>query len=139
MYHIRTEAAFDSAHFLKGYKGKCSNLHGHRWRVTAEIKSDVLKTDTQTGGMVEDFGDIKHALREICDGMDHTFIYEKGSLKPETLEALKNEEFHLTEVPYRPTAENLAKDIFDRLKDKGFNMARVEVYETPDNRATYGE
>lgn len=139
MYYLRTEAAFDSAHFLKGYKGKCSNLHGHRWRVVAEFKSDVLKTDAQTGGMVEDYGVIKADLKCICDEMDHCFIYEKDSLKPETKKTLQEEGFRLFEKPYRPTAENIAADIFGQLKGKGFNVSKVEVYETPANCAVYEE
>ena len=47
MYTIKTEASFDSAHFLKGYQGKCSNLHGHRWRVVVEVQSEELKEDEQ--------------------------------------------------------------------------------------------
>lgn len=137
MYYIKTEAAFDSAHFLKGYKGKCSNLHGHRWRVVACIKAQKLLDDEQTGGMVADFGDIKSALKKICDDLDHCFIYEKGSLKSETIEALEAEEFKLVEVDFRPTAENLARYIFEILSGQDFEMDRVEVYETPGNCAVY--
>ena len=43
MYILETEQSFDSAHFLSGYEGKCSNLHGHRWRVVARIAMDELK------------------------------------------------------------------------------------------------
>ena len=43
MYYLKTESSFDSAHFLKGYDGKCRNLHGHRWRVVVEIAADQLK------------------------------------------------------------------------------------------------
>ena len=137
MYYIKTEAAFDSAHFLKGYKGKCSNLHGHRWRVVACVKAEELRSDEQTRGMVEDFGDIKGALKELCDDLDHCFIYEKGSLKSNTLEALQEEGFRIVEMEFRPTAENLAKYIFEYLAGKGFVMHEVEVYETPGNCAVY--
>ena len=137
MYYIKTEAAFDSAHFLKDYKGKCSNLHGHRWRVMACVKSETLRDDEQTRGMVADFGDIKTELKALCDQMDHCFIYEEGSLKNETLEALNAEGFRMVELPFRPTAENLAKYIFDVLAEKGYDMHRVEVYETPGNCAVY--
>lgn len=139
MYYIKTEAAFDSAHFLKGYDGKCSNLHGHRWRVVAYLKAEELKTDEQNRGMVEDFGDIKAALKELCDELDHCFIYEEGSLREETVKALDAEDFRFVRVAFRPTAENLAKYIFDVLGRQGFAMHRVEVYETPDNCATYEE
>lgn len=50
MYILKTEAAFDSAHFLHGYNGKCSNIHGHRWIIEAEICSEKLIEEGQTRG-----------------------------------------------------------------------------------------
>ena len=43
MYLLETEAAFDAAHFLSNYNGKCKNIHGHRWRVIATIKGEVME------------------------------------------------------------------------------------------------
>ena len=139
MYYLKTECSFDSAHFLKGYVGKCSNIHGHRWRVVAEIKGERLSEEPQTRGMLVDFSDIKSALKEICDYLDHAFIIEAGSLMSKTQAALKEEGFRLIEVPFRPTAENLAMHIFGELKEKGFDVSRIEVYETPANCAVYKE
>ena len=51
MYILETEQSFDSAHFLSGYEGKCSNLHGHRWRVVARIAMDELNKEGQTRDM----------------------------------------------------------------------------------------
>ena len=42
MYILKTEASFDSAHFLAGYNGKCSNLHGHRWKIVLEVQTEEL-------------------------------------------------------------------------------------------------
>ena len=47
MYILKTEASFDSAHFLAGYEGKCSNIHGHRWKIILEVKTEELKDDVQ--------------------------------------------------------------------------------------------
>ncbi len=138
MYYLKSEAAFDSAHFLSGYDGKCKNLHGHRWKVVAEIKGETLSNEKQTRGMVIDFSGLKSALKDICDSLDHSFIYEEGSLKARTIEALKDEDFRLISVPFRPTAENFAKHFYDLLINKGFKVNKVEVYETPNNSATYG-
>jgi len=63
MYYLKTESSFDSAHFLKGYNGKCRNLHGHRWRVVVEIAADQLKDEGQTRGMLVDFSDLKMPWR----------------------------------------------------------------------------
>ena len=139
MYFLKTEQSFDAAHFLHGYQGKCSNLHGHRWRVVAEIRSDILSHSPQTRGMVVDFGDLKAALKSICDHLDHCLIYEDGSLKSKTVQALEEEGFRLVTVPFRPTAEHLSAWIYQQLKDGGYPVDRVEVYETPNNCAAYEE
>ena len=138
MYYLTAEASFDGAHFLSGYEGKCSNLHGHRWRVILKIKSDELKPDGQQRGMVVDFGDVKKALKEETDFFDHTFIYEKDTLKPVTEAALNEEGFLMRIVDFRPTAENFSKYFYDRFTEKyGFDVAEVTVYETPNNMASY--
>ena len=54
MYQLKTEADFDSAHFLSGYTGKCSNIHGHRWHVEIEIESRKLEKNGQEHGMLVD-------------------------------------------------------------------------------------
>lgn len=137
MYELKTEQSFDAAHFLKGYEGKCSNIHGHRWRVVAQVRAEHLSQEPQTRGMVVDFGDLKGALKEICDRLDHSLIYESGSLKEGTVQALLGEGFRLVAVDFRPTAENFAHHIFRMLQQKGYPMHRVEVYETPNNCAAY--
>lgn len=137
MYILKTKAAFDSAHFLSGYEGKCRNIHGHRWQIEAEIASEKLIGGGQKRGMVADFGDIKRDLKALADEFDHTLIYEKGTLRSTTVAALQEENFKLTEVDFRPTAENFAEYFYDRLSALGYNVSSMIVYETPDNCATF--
>lgn len=137
MYTLKTEAAFDSAHFLSGYDGKCSNLHGHRWTVSVEIMSDELVSEGQLCGMVVDFGDLKRDLKMLVDAYDHAFIYEEGSLKDTTIAALYEENFRLISVKFRPTAENFARFFYECLEEKGYAVKCVTVYETPNNCASY--
>ena len=139
MYILKTEAAFDSAHFLYGYEGKCRNIHGHRWKIEAEICSEELISEGQTRGMIIDFGDFKKALKNIADSLDHKLIYEQGSLKPATEQALSDEGFAMIKVDFRPPAENFSRYIFGLLKDRGMPVKRVTVYETPANCAVYEE
>ncbi|KIR03065.1 Queuosine biosynthesis QueD, PTPS-I [Lachnospiraceae bacterium TWA4] len=139
MFYLTTEMSFDAAHFLKDYNGKCRNLHGHRWRVIAKIAKEELEKAGQLRSMVIDFGDLKDALKEVTDYFDHSLIYEKDSLKPKTLEALIEEEFVLREVPFRPTAEEFSRYFFNQLKNQGFPVKSLTVYETPGNCATYEE
>ncbi len=139
MYYLKTENHFDAAHFLKGYEGKCSNIHGHRWRVVAAVKSESLCDEGQTRGMVVDFGDLKQDLKRVCREFDHCLIYEAGSLKKMTLAAFAEEGFKVVEVPFRPTAEHFSRFFFERLRDLGYLVHQVQVYETPNNCAVYGE
>ncbi len=139
MYKLRTEAHFDAAHFLWNYEGKCRNIHGHRWRIIAEISADDVQNGGREDGMVIDFGDFKKLLKAEADKLDHSLIYEKGSLGDKLLAALKEESFALNEVDFRPTAENFAKYFYYRLTVSGYSVSSVTVYETPENCAVYEE
>ena len=137
MYILKTEASFDSAHFLAGYEGKCSNIHGHRWKIILEVKTEELKDDVQHRGMYVDFGDLKKDLKEIVDYLDHCLIIETGSLKETTLKALQDENFRIIQFAFRPTAENMAKYFYDKMIGRGYRVKQITVYETPNNAASY--
>ncbi len=139
MYYLKTTAAFDSAHFLSGYNGKCANLHGHRWTIEVTAAQEELQAEGQCRGMVIDFGDLKKAVRCIADDFDHATIYEEGTLKDATIAAFKDEGFRLIALPFRPTAECFAKHIYGLLKAEGIPVKSVTVYETPENCAVYEE
>lgn len=139
MYGLKTESSFDAAHFLTDYHGKCENLHGHRWRVVAYLAQEKLWNEGTHKDMVIDFGEFKHVLRELTEELDHSFIVEEGSLMPETLACLEKEGFALSMMPFRTTAENLARYFYDRMADSGLSISQVEVYETPNNCAIYYE
>ena len=87
--------------------------------------------------MVLDFGDFKREVRALAETLDHTFIVEEGSLKPQTLACLEDEGFTLSIVPFRSTAENLAHWFSDRLVERGLPVSQVDVYETRSNCAIY--
>ena len=137
MYYLKTSAAFDSAHFLSGYEGKCANIHGHHWIIEAVISGEALQESGVQRGMLIDFGDIKREVRALADSFDHALIYEENTLKKATIDALCAENFHLIPIPFRPTAENFAMHFFTILKAKDFPVKNVTVYETPENCATY--
>lgn len=139
MYYLKSEESFDSAHFLANYEGKCKNIHGHRWRVQVEIMEDSLHTRNHLDGMVVDFKTVKRDLKKVVEGLDHALIIEKGSLKPLTLTALRNEGFCIVELDFRPTAERFAKYFFDQMAGRGYCVKSVTVFETPNNCASYEE
>ena len=139
MYKLKTKASFDSAHFLKDYEGKCSNIHGHRWTVEIEVGAETLESDTQNRGMVVDFSNLKKDLRELADHFDHSLIMEIGSLRQATEDALIAENLRIVKVDFRPTAENFAKYIYDEMTSRGYKVIEASVYETPNNVASYYE
>ena len=102
------------------------------------VGDEKLVESGEKRGMVIDFSDLKSAVRALAKDFDHTLIYEKGSLKPSTVDSLKSEGFSLKEVPFRPTAENFARHFYKALAEK-LPVRRVTVYETPDNCAEYEE
>ena len=137
MYTLQTSACFDSAHFLKGYEGKCSNIHGHRWTVEVTVAAQELEAEGQTRGMVVDFKTLKQALTELTDELDHKLIIEEDSLKATTKDVLLGEGFQMVELPFRPTAENLSEYFFDEMEEKDYQVILVKVYETPNNCAAF--
>ena len=63
MYKITVEQHFDAAHALRGYKGKCETLHGHRFRVVVRVKASRLDDI----GLTYDFTELKSQLKAILD------------------------------------------------------------------------
>ncbi len=137
MYFLQSEASFDAAHFLKGYDGKCKNIHGHRWRIVVKLSGDRLIPTGPKSGMLLDFGDLKAALNSLADEFDHALLVEAGTLKESTVKALQDEDFRLIFLPFRTTAENFSRYFYERLTKMGLTPSEVQVYETPNNCAIY--
>lgn len=141
MFIVKSEIQFDMAHYLSGYEGKCSNIHGHRYRLIVEVAKETLHTEGQLRGMVDDFGNIKSILKEIADYFDHKLVLEdndEGRALGAKYEEL-NTGFDLRYVPYRTTAEEMARHCYQMIRDKGLNVAQVELFETPTNSCIYRE
>ena len=123
MYEISVGAAFEAAHFIAGYDGKCARLHGHNWTVEAV----VVGSELDGLGMLVDFKILKAELNRVLAEFDHRFLNE--------LEAFSQE---------NPTAENLARKIFERLKTSDIfsgatKLHAVKVCESPNSCVTYHE
>lgn len=137
MFKIRSEIQFDTAHYLSGYQGKCSNIHGHRYRLVATFAAEKLHPDGQLRDMVEDFNVVKQALREIEETFDHKLVVEDNDEGRRLVRELSG--YSVVLVPYRATAERMAQDIYRRLRDKGLPVCEVELFETPTNSCIYSE
>ena len=123
MYVVSVQAHYDSAHFLRRYKGKCEKLHGHRYVVEAALLAEELNE----AGLAYDFVDVKKHLRELAARFDHENLNE---LPP------------FTEI--EPSAENQARFFFDELKTRMPDRMKdallyTRVWETPTQWAQYSE
>ena len=141
MFILKNEIQFDTAHYLSGYEGKCSNIHGHRYRLVAELASETLQPSGQCRGMVADFGDVKKEMQRIAEQYDHKLLIEDNADGRAVAEALAKvpNQFAIVMVPYRPTAEEMSRDIYQQMKTAGYPVYSVELYETPTNSCKYME
>jgi 6-pyruvoyltetrahydropterin/6-carboxytetrahydropterin synthase len=122
MYELSIEVGFAAAHQLRGYKGKCENLHGHNWRVQISVSAERLNEID----IAIDFHDLKKIAQEVVAPLDHAFL---------------NDVFPFTEK--NPSSENIAKWIYDSLKKKindgNLRTAAVTVWESESASASYYE
>ncbi len=134
MLTIRKECRFEAAHLLNGHPGECRNLHGHTYRVVVE----VAQRPDEDGDMVMDFKDLKAVLRDvILDRFDHAFLYDQRAPEEREIAAvLSRLELRAVPLPFRTTAENLARHFFEALAER-VAVICVSVYETPESCAEY--
>lgn len=120
MYRISIEQHFDAAHFLRGYRGKCEALHGHRFGVVVKVEAAGLDDI----GLAYDFTVLKQHLGEILAAFDHTC---------------------LNDVPpfdrINPSSENVAVTVYERLLPSlagaPVTLSSVEVWESPLTGVAY--
>ncbi len=131
MYRVTREVDFCYGHRLLNYNGKCKYLHGHNGRAVIAIESDAL----DERGMVLDFTDIKQAVSKWVDEhLDHRMILHRDDPAARVL-ADMGEPLYLMDA--NPTAENIARLIYDITARQGFPIVEVRLWETPRCFATY--
>ena len=131
MYKVTKEIHFCYGHRLMNYDGKCAHPHGHNGKIEIELAS--LKLDAR--GMVYDFGDIKEIIQKWVDReLDHQMILKKDDPLVKILKDLGEPSFLMDE---NPTAEALAKLIFDYAQSKKLPISRVTFWETQSSSASY--
>jgi 6-pyruvoyltetrahydropterin/6-carboxytetrahydropterin synthase len=125
MYEVTVEDSFAAGHYLRNYKGKCENPHGHNYKVRVTLQGREL----DQAGLLLDFKDLKTVMKPTIDRLDHQMMNDIEPFK--TL---------------NPSAENLAKYFFDEtnLRLKSATSGRVSVkvvtiWETDTTTATYFE
>jgi len=131
MFRVSREIDFCYGHRLLNYEGKCRHLHGHNGRAIITIEASQL----DARGMVLDFSDIKDVVsRWIDEELDHRMLLRRDDPVVPLLEGL-GEPMHLMDV--NPTAENIARLIFDYTAARRFPVVEVRLWETPRCYATY--
>ncbi len=137
MLTVTKSVKFDAAHVLTNHQGLCKNLHGHTYRVEAS----VTQPPHDTSDMVIDFKDLKQTCEEvILARFDHAFMYNSESpAESEIAAVVMKYGMRAVALPYRSTAENLARHFYTELKARIPALSSVRVWETPDSFAEYSE
>ena len=125
MFQVTVEDTFAAGHYLRNYRGKCENPHGHNYKVRVTLYGEEL----DRAGLLLDFKDLKDVMRDTVDRLDRQMI---NDLEPFTV--------------LNPSAENLAKYFYDQTQAKlraatngRVRVKDVTVWETDTTTATYFE
>jgi len=122
MFEVTVDEDFSSGHALRGYKGKCENVHGHNYKVRVILEGPQLDSI----GLLCDFTHLKRVMREIIAGVDHKFL---NDLAPFDV--------------INPSAENLAKYFYEetargmKAAAEGARIKSVTIWETDTTSASY--
>ena len=122
MFQVTVDETFSSGHALRGYKGKCENVHGHNYKVRVTLEGPQL----DSVGLLYDFTHLKRVIREIVGGVDHKFLNDMAPFDV-----------------INPSAENLAKYFYDettrqmKAMPEGARVTSITIWETDTTSATY--
>lgn len=131
MYRVTREIEFCYGHRLLNYSGKCRHLHGHNGRARIVLEGGRL----DQRGMLVDFTEIKSKVqRWVDETIDHTLLLCKDDPLLPLLRA-QGERVHVMDE--NPTAENIARLIFERAAGEGLPVVEVHLWETPHCLASY--
>jgi 6-pyruvoyltetrahydropterin/6-carboxytetrahydropterin synthase len=125
MYEVTVERSFAAGHYLRNYKGKCENPHGHNYRVRVTLRGAEL----DRAGLLLDFKDLKEVMKDVIERLDHQML---NDIEPFT--------------QLNPSAENIAKYFYDETKGHLSSLTHgrvsvkdVTVWETDATTARYSE
>ncbi|SIN92485.1 6-pyruvoyltetrahydropterin/6-carboxytetrahydropterin synthase [Singulisphaera sp. GP187] len=131
MYRVTREIAFCYGHRLLNYEGKCKHLHGHNGRAVIVLEANAL----DSRGMLVDFVEIKQKVqRWIDENLDHNMLLCRDD---PILPVLIEQGERVFVMDANPTAENIARLIFERTADEGLPVVEVILWETEKCYAAY--
>ena len=133
MHSVTKTIDFCYGHRLLNYEGQCKYLHGHNGKLEIDVESKSLDDK----GMVIDFTVIKETVKTWIDSkMDHRMILSREDPLIPMLEEAGQPIYVMEE---NPTAENIAKLVFNQVKSKGIDVKEIRLWETPTSYASYSE
>ena len=131
MFRVTKELYFCYGHRLLNYAGKCRHLHGHNGKAVIALEAPAL----DPLGMVMDFSEVKRVIgRWIDDHLDHKMLLHRDD---PVIPELRRQGEAFVELDVNPTAENIAKLIFDRAVSLGLPVVEVTLWEPENSFATY--
>lgn len=122
MFEVAVEETFAAGHALRGYRGKCENVHGHNYRVRVVVEGEKLDAT----GLLYDFVELRRQMDTLIESLDHQFLNDLAPFQEAN-----------------PSAENLARYFYQELSGKlsgsanGARVREVTVFETETTCATY--
>ena len=133
MHSVTKTIDFCYGHRLLNYEGQCKYLHGHNGKLEIDVESKSLDDK----GMVIDFTVIKETVKTWIDSkMDHRMILSREDPLIPLLEEAGQPIYVMED---NPTAENIAKLVFNQVKSKGIDVKEIRLWETPTSYASYSE
>jgi len=120
MYEVSIRKHFDAAHYLRGYQGKCENIHGHRYEVVVNVRTE----QTDDIGLAYDFSILKRQLGEILGRLDHKCV---NDVPP----------FDEINASAENIASTICRELQTMLKESDARIHSVQVFESPDSAVTY--
>jgi 6-pyruvoyltetrahydropterin/6-carboxytetrahydropterin synthase len=125
MYEVTVEDSFAAGHYLRNYRGKCENPHGHNYKVRVTLRGPEL----DKAGLLVDFKDLKEVMKQVIDQLDHQML---NDIEPF--------------ISLNPSAENIARYFYEQTNMllKSATNGRVAVkdvtiWETDTTTARYSE
>ncbi len=120
MFEVTVEYTFASGHALRGYKGKCENVHGHNYKLQVTVEGERLNSI----GLLMDFVELRAAIRSLAERLDHRFLNDLAPFDR-----------------INPSAENLAlyfgQELEGKIAAQGLRLQAVKVWESDTTSATY--
>jgi 6-pyruvoyltetrahydropterin/6-carboxytetrahydropterin synthase len=120
MFEVSVEYTFAAGHALRGYKGKCENVHGHNYKVQLAVGGEQL----DAAGLLMDFVEVKRTIKQLVERLDHHFLNDLAPFDK-----------------LNPSAENIAKYFYDEIAPevarRDLRVQAVTIWETDSTSATY--